>query len=363
MKLSMNFRHSVWILVLVGSLLTAFGLPMQESAPPAQPQGNPSSPAPASTKEPVVLDEIVAKVNSEIITLTDLNRALRQLRMEIEQEISDPPQVEKEFQARKRIVLRLMIQNKVMIQKAEELGLTSDVDLDVSNYLEEMRKQSGIPSLEVLDQYLRQRGSSLTEYRQRIKEQMITRSLIQQYVYSKITLLTPEVEAYFKAHEDEFAVPAQVHLAEILFLTEDKDKAVVRRRAEEALARLEKNEPFEEVAKSMSEGPTASRGGDIGTFTKGSMNEALEKVVFDLPVGAHSGIVESDYGFQIVKVVERTERSVKPMQDVRPQIADRLYQEKAQPQVEEYIKGLFHDSYVYVSPKYAAEYDTEGLGI
>ena len=320
--------------------------------------------SPAETpKEPVVLDEIVAKVNNEIITLTDLNRTLKQLRLEIEQDSQDPEAAEKVFQERKRNILQFVIQTKVMIQRAEELGLTADIDLDVSAYLEEMRKEAGIPSLEVLDQYFRQRGSSLQEYRERIKEQMITRSLLQQYVYSKITLLTTEVEGYYQEHRDEFAVPGEVHLAEILFLTEGKDKEAVRQKAEEALKRLKAGEDFEAVAKELSEGPTAGRGGDIGTFRKGSMNTALEAVVFELPVGSYSDIVETDYGFQIVRVIERAEASFKPLQDVRPQISERLYQQKSEPEVKAFLKTLFEESYIFVPPKYQEQFDLAELGI
>ncbi len=314
-------------------------------------------------QEPVVLDEIVAKVNNEIITLTDLKRTLKQLRVELGQDAKDPDELEKVFQERKRNMLRYVIQTKLMVQKAEELGITADIDMDVSTYLEEMRKEAGIPSLEVLDQYFRQRGSSLQEYRDRIKEQMITRNLLQQYVYSKITLLTSEVEAYYQAHQEDFMVPGEVHLAEILFLTEGKDTAAVHKKAEEALKRLKAGEDFTTVAKEVSEGPTASKGGDIGTFRKGSMNSALEAVVFEIPVGSFSDIVETDYGYQIVQVVERSDAAVKPLQDVRPQISEHLYEEKSEPEVETFMKTLVEESYIYVPPKYREQYNLDGLGI
>ena len=311
--------------------------------------------------EPIVLDEIVAKVNSEIITLTDLKRTLRQLRLELEEQASTPEELEKLFQERKRGVLRMVIQNKVLVQKAEELGVTSDIDTDVASYLEELRKETGIPSLDVLDQYLRQRGSSLTEYRQRVREQMIAQALLQQFVYSKITLLTPEVEAYYREHLQEFTEPAKVHLAEILFLKEGKNAAEQRAKAEQALQRLEQGEAFEDVAREMSEGPTASRGGDIGEFIRGSMNPELEKVAFEIPVGSHSGIIETNYGFQIVKVFRREEEKPKPMDEVRPIIAQRLYQQKANPEVKDYLKRLYEESYIYVAPKYQEEYDVSDL--
>lgn len=311
--------------------------------------------------EPKVLDEIVAKINSEIITLTELNNNLQQLRMEVEGRMDDPSAQDEAFARQKRLLLRTMIQNRIMVQKAEEMGITADIDLDVSAYLEEMRKEAGIPSLDVLDQYFRERGSSLTDYREMVKEQMITRSLIQQFVYSKITLLTPEVEAYYEEHKGEFLVPAEVELAEILFLTEGKDPSSVREEAEEVLSRLKTGETFEQLAEEYSDGPTASQGGNIGSFKQGSMNAALEEVAFNQEVGSFSGIIESDFGFQIVKVVDRKEREVQPLQEVRPQIAEVLYQKKAAPELREFIEQLIDESYIYITPKYAEEYDTEGL--
>lgn len=320
-------------------------------------------PAAPEAKGPRILDEIVAKVNNEIITLTDLNRSLRQLRLALEQDVQNRQELEREYERRRRGVLKTIIQNKIMIQRAEELGMTADIDLDVSAYLEEMRKEAGIPSLDVLDQYFRQRGSSLAEYRQNVKEQMITRALLQNLVYSKITLLTSEVEAYYKEHLDRFTVPAEVHLAEILFLTEGKNKAEVRRKAEEVSRRLKEGEDFEALAREYSDGPTASRGGDIGTFPRGSMNPALEQVVFDLPEGAVSAVIESDYGYQIVKVLHHKPATAKPMSDVRPQIAEALYQRKAEPEVQEFLKHLYEESYIYVAPKYAEQYDVAEFGL
>ena len=312
-------------------------------------------------QQPKVLDEIVAKVNSEIITLTDLNKSVKQLRVALEQEVPDAQAREEQFNRQKVLLLRNLIQNKVMMQKAEELGITSDIDLEVSAYLEEMRKEAGIPSLDVLDEYFRQRGTSLSEYRQMVREQMITRSLVQQFVYSKITLMTPEVEAYYEEHKSEFVLPASVELSEILFLTEGKDKAVVRQKAEQILARLNDGESFEDLAREFSDGPTAARGGKIGSFNEGSMNAELEKVVFEVDVGSHSGIIETGYGFQIVLVEARNDSAYKPMDEVRPQITDALYQKKAQPGLKEFIDDLLNESYIYVTPKYAEEYNVTGL--
>src|SRR5690606_36029162 len=144
----------------------------------------------------------------------------------------------KAFEVQKKGLLRTMIRNKIMLQRAEDLGVSANIDADVAAYLEELRKETGIPNMEVLDQYLRQRGSSLSEYRSRLRENFVIRNLLQQFVYSKITLLTPEIEKYYEEHKERFTEPATVELAEILFLTEGKELQKVRQQAEAVLDQL-----------------------------------------------------------------------------------------------------------------------------
>jgi len=332
---------------------------------PAPGQQNKAEAPPSSQntdqKELVVLDEIVAKVNSEIITLSDFNRELGSLRNQLSEEIRDPKALDEAMGKAKGRLLRNLIETKMMVQKAEELGITANMDVEVAANLEEWRKQNGIPTMDELDRLLRQHGSSLEERRVLMKREMTVRTLVEQFVYSKLTLLTPEVEAYYKANLQRFTEPAEVELAEILLLTEGKDKAQVRRHAEEVLARLKGGAAFEDEAKKSSEGPTASRGGNIGAFKKGSMAPALEAVVFQMKPGETSDIIETDYGFQIVKLVKKTENQVKPLSEVRPIITNELYMKKAQPELKEFLDDLRSQSYIYVAPEYKKEYDAAEL--
>ena len=336
----------------MGLLLLALlhGVPENISAQiPAEPEG-----------EPLVLDEIVAKVNDEIITLTDLQESLNRLKMDVDQNVKDVTKREEEFQKMKKSLLGTMITNKIIVQKAEELGVSDEIDEDVDMYIENVRKESGVASLDVIDEYFKQRGSSLVQYRRSIREQMVIRSMINQFVYSKITLLTPEVEAYYEEHKKDFTEKGKVKLAEIILLTEGKDKTAVRKQAETILEQL-KNSPFEEIAKQYSDGPTADQGGVIGEFQEGSVNEVLSNIVFSIDVGTYSDIIESSFGYQIVKVLERTPPVLKSLKEVRPQISEAMYSLKAGPELEEYTLKLITESYIQINPKYTEEYDLSGL--
>jgi peptidyl-prolyl cis-trans isomerase SurA len=300
-------------------------------------------------------------VNEKTITFTDLKEELRRLRSSLRQENESPELLEQAFQREKPTVLRTMIHNEIFVQKAEEYSIPDSVEPDVGNILEDMRKESGIPSMEVLDQYLRQQGSSLEDYRASLKQRLIIDALLQQFVYSKLTLLTPEIEAYYQENIERYTEKAEVELKEILFLREEADEAQLRKQAQEVITRLRAGASFEDLAKRFSDGPTASQGGGIGSFKQGSMAAPIEEVAFQLEEGAVSGIIETEYGFQIIKVVSRTPVQERPLEEVRSEISMQLYQRKAQPELKKFVEELVEQSYIYVAPKYREEYDVTDL--
>ncbi len=312
-------------------------------------------------QEPVLLDEIVARVNEEIITLTDLKKELRGLRSSLRQENRSPELLEQAFQREKQNLLRTMIQNEMLVQRAEEFGIPDSVEPEVGKILEEMRKESGIPNMEVLDQYLRQQGSSLEEYRTSLKQRLVIDAFLQQSVYSKLTLLTPEIEAYYQENLERYTEKAEVELQEILFLSEGEDQAQLRKKAQEVVSQLQAGASFEDLAKRLSDGPTASQGGGIGRFKRGSMAAPVEEVAFQLEEGAVSGIIETEYGLQIIKVVSQVPARERPLEEVRSEISMQLYQRKAQPELKKFFDTLIEQTYIYVTPKYREEYDVKDL--
>ena len=313
-------------------------------------------------EEPVLIDEIVAKVNEEIITWNDVEGELAVLKAGLRGQVEDPGDRAKRFEKEKRATLRSMIRSRLMMQKAEEMGIGANADVQVSAYLDYMRKEAGIPNMEVFDQVLRRQGSSLNELRRISRQKYIGETLIYQLVYSRLTVMTQEIEEFYNANIERFTEPAEVELAEILFLTEGKDKVTVRSKAEEILSRLKAGTPFEELAKESSEGPSASKGGAIGTFKRGSMSEAMEAVAFSLKAEAFSGIVEAEYGYQIIKVLSIKPARKKTLEEVRGEIQNEIHHKKGQPQVQKFLEELRRESYIYVAPEYRKQFDVEGLG-
>ena len=305
----------------------------------------------------VILDEIVARINQDVVTKTDLDAELRRLQVDLRGQHQDEVKFQEAFGQAKRGLLQEMIETKLMLQKAEELGVGVEIEQDVDRYIQNLMDQNGIPNLQVLDQALQQRGTNVQEFRKVIRERMIMEALKQQLVYGRITLLTPEIEAYYQAHQEDFTETPQVTLSEIAILFEDKSQGEAKAKAQEVLDRLRGGDSFEELAGEYSEGATASRGGDIGTFKKGVLAASLESVVFDLEVGQTTGLIENEWGIQIIKVMARETSSVKPMEDVRGEIQQQLYQQKALPELNEFMEKLIEQRYIYVSPKYRDQFE------
>ncbi|MGI8782925.1 MAG: peptidylprolyl isomerase [Acidobacteriota bacterium] len=317
--------------------------------------------APVADKPaPVVVEEIVAKVNNDIITLTDLNTELNLLRAQLREVVKDPAQIDAQFEKISRRALGNIIENKLILQKAEESGMTGNIDLDVTAAIESIRKQNNIPDMKTFEQLLqKQNGMTLGEFKESFRRDFLQRRVINRFVQSKVTILSPELEKFYKENQEKFTLPAEIRLSEILLKTEGKDKEEVRKRADAALARLKAGEDFAAVATALSEGATATKGGDIGNFKKGTMEPALDQPAFTLKQGEITDVLDTQFGLVILKVTERKDPTVVPFDQVKKEIYDFLFNTKAQPELKKFIQQLKRESYIEVFEKYKKYYQLD----
>ncbi len=306
-----------------------------------------------------VIEEIVAKVNGEVITLTDLQRELRLIREQLDSQYKDKATADKEYARASQKALKNLVENKLMLQKAEEVGLTANIDVDVAAAVESIRKENGIPDMKTFEQVLSQQGTTLYEFRDSLRKRLIYDRLIGRFVQSKITVMDSEITRYYKNNLDKFTRPAEVDVSEIVILFEGKQPAEARAKAEQVLEELKTGKDFAEVARKYSEGATAAKGGGVGAFKGGMLAPALEKAVFPLKVGEHAGIVQTDYGLVILKLNKKIEPTPVLLDQVRGDIQREIYYEKMQPELAKFAEQLRLQSYVYVSPKYREQYPLE----
>ena len=333
-------------------------LPSGTVPPPA------ATPAPAANQpsDMTVVEEIIARVNSSIISRSDLKRSEEQLA--VEQSKADP-NVPAENQPQQKDLLRDLIDTQLLSQKADELGISADTD--VVKRLDELRKQMHAESMEDLEKAAQAQGVSFEEFKQNLKNSILTQRVIQQEVGAHISVTQQEIQAFYDQHKTELQRPEQVRLSEILIPTQattgtgqtaisgattDEVVAQAKAKADAIYAQLVKGAKFDELAQKNSGGPTAAQGGDLEYFKRGTLSKQLEDQVFALKAGQFTEPVRTNQGWVILKVAEHQSEGIPPLREVEPQIQERLYMTKMQPALREYLTKLRENAFIDIKPGY-----------
>ena len=308
----------------------------------------------AQTKSAVV-EEIIARVNNDIITMSDYQKAEDQLREEVAHDCQGCSQdrLMADFKDQQKDLLRGLIDQSLMVQRAKDMGIS--VESDVIKRLDDVRKQNGLASMEDLEKAVESSGLAWEDYKTTIRNGLLTQEVVRREVGSHINIATDEVKQYYDAHPQEFTRPEQVVLSEIFLSTDGKSPeeiASVQRKAEDFRNRVMKGDDFNEIAKRYSEGSTAKDGGDLGTFKKGELAPQLEEVVFKMDKDQITDVIQTKTGFEILKVENHYQAGLQPMDKVENEIMNRLYMVKMQPQMRDYLGQLREESYVMVKPGY-----------
>ncbi len=294
--------------------------------------------------EAKTVDRILVQVNDEIITLSELNREMAQIRQELAAKYTGE-QLEELTQKIEKQVLENLINQKLLYQKAVELGFNANVEPRVSAYLQQVMKEYNLKDTDELSAALERQGYTLRDYREEIRKRIIREELVETFVSSRITLLTPEIEKYYKDNIAEFTLPEEVTLSEIIVASYGDDKAA-ESRANEILSRIQKGEPFASLASQYSSGPTANKGGSIGTYILAKLNPDTRAAIADLKEGEVSKPQKIKEGYVIYRVDKRKPSYVRPLDEVRNEIKGRLWEKKFTPELERYINQLREDAYI-----------------
>ena len=314
-----------------------------------------SAPAVAQNKSTVV-EEIVARVNNDIITREDLEKARGSLEGEIRDSCTgcSDDKVRAEVEQKDKDLLRDLIDQSLLTQRAKDDGI--NVDADVIKRLDAIRQQNKLPTMEALEAEVTKSGQDFEDFKSQLRDQLLTQELIRKEVGSKIINSHEDIVKYYNAHKDEFVRPETVVLREIFVSTEGKPEAdipALRKKAENLRLRVMNNgEDFGEMAKHYSDSPTAKQGGDLGAFERSQLDPKIAEKVFTLNRNQMTDIIETKTGFEILQVVERFEAGEQTLEKVEPEISNKLYEQAMEPGMRAYLKTLREDSYIQIKPGY-----------
>jgi peptidyl-prolyl cis-trans isomerase SurA len=307
---------------------------------------------PKSGDTPKVVDQIVAKVNGDIVSQEELARSSQELAQQMKAQNAPAAQMRQEIEDRQKNVLRDRIDELLLTQKGKELNI--NVDSELSKYMANLQRQSGIVDTDKFHQYVeKESGMSYEDFANEAKNQMLTREVIGEEVGRHINISDKEIQDYYNAHKNDFIREEKVFLSEILISTENKDAAGVvaaEKKAKQIASEASRGERFSDLARDNSDAATAKEGGVLGGYKKGDLSKQVEDLVWNLPKGAVTQPVKLPTGFEIFKVDDHTKSGLAPMADVKPEIENMLYGPKMQPKIRDYLTQLRRQAFLQIKP-------------
>ena len=302
-----------------------------------------------------IVEEIVAKVNGDIITRGDLEVARRENAASLQQQGATGQALEKALKDEEKDTLRDQIDRLLLVQHGKDLNI--NVDSDVTKRIAELQTTSGIADPDKFHDWLREKfGIPYEEIRQKIHDQILTQRVMSQEVMSRINVPHTEVEKYYEAHKGDFVRKEQVFLRQILISTEGKtpeQAAQAEKRAKDLTARARKGEKFAELAKQYSDDETTKDNyGELPPYTRGQLRKDLEDIVFKEKKGYVTDPIKLPNGFLILKIEERYEAGQAPLEAVENEIMERLSMPQMQPKVRELLTKLREDAFLEIRAGY-----------
>src|SRR3984885_9320398 len=331
-----EFQKSTAILILSASL----------SAVPSLAQANnkagATEPPPAQGK---VVEDIAVRVNDQIITSSDYDRAEEQL----EAEASRQAVPAHELEQKKADLLRDLIDQQLLLSKGKELGITGETEL--IKRLDEIRKQNHLESMEDLEKaYASQaQGGTFEDFKATIRNSIITQQVVRDEVGRRISMSPTEVQQYFKEHESEFAQPESVTLNEILIPTpaksategaDDAQVAAAQAQADEIEKKLAAGAKFGDLAKPDPTDPNAPKSVALGEFHRDQLAKEIADKAFALNAGQHTQPIRTKQGFIILQATQRNLGRDASFKQVEPQVEEAIFLERMQPKLREYLTKL-----------------------
>ncbi len=313
---------------------------------------------PALTPHGTVVEDIVVRVDDQIISRSDVARAEQQMQEEAAQ--SNVPAAE--LAQRQRDMLRDMIDQQLLLARAKELGLNADAD--VIRQLDEIRKQNKMDSLDDLEKAARQQGVNFEDFKAKIRNQILAQQVVRDEVGRRLQMTEAEEKRYYEEHLKDFDQPEQIRLSEILVpLPETASPAEIEQgqtKANGIKTQVMQGADFAALAKKVSGGPSAAQGGELGLFKRGALAPVLEEQTFNLKPGESTQPIRTRQGFVILKVEDHIAVGPAPMKSVEPQIQEAMYVAQMQPAMRAYLSKLREQSYVDVQPGFVDSGSTGG---
>ncbi|HEY2972771.1 MAG TPA: peptidyl-prolyl cis-trans isomerase [Pyrinomonadaceae bacterium] len=319
------------------------------------------SPIFAQESELQVVDEVIAQINDDVITLSMLKRESKERIDTLRQSGMSQEEAAAEVAKRQPELIATLVNEALLLQKGKELDLSSEVEAEVNRRMLEVAKGQGITTIEKLDAAMRESGVDPVTTRQTLRVEIMKQAVIQQEVDRKVFFgsTIEELKKYFQEHQEKFRKPESVSLSEIFLSSAGKNEAEVKARALELVTQLRAGADFGAVAAANSEREangvrTAPQSkGKVGAFEVPNLREDIGNSIRNVKVGGVSDPLRSNEGYQILRVDERTPGSTTAIFNEN-QVREAITIESSEKKREEYLQGLRNEAYIKIADNYRA---------
>ena len=282
--------------------------------------------------------EKVAGVNGVVITRAEFDREMNRAKQVYGMgRPIDPSQLPE----MKKKVLENLIEREVLFQESQKKGIKIE-EAVVNQELEKLKKR--FASEDEFKENLTRMDLTEAVLKSEFGRVMAVQRLIEEEIVVKTEVSDKEVEMYYSSNPSQFKQPEQVKASHILIGVDsgaDKTKKEeARKKIDQIAARLKKDEDFAALAKEFSTCPSSAKGGDLGFFRRGQMVKPFEEAAFSLKPGEVSDIVETRFGFHIIKVIEKKPETTLTLEDVREELEQQLKQQKVRRDMGKYVAEL-----------------------
>jgi len=315
---------------------------------------------------PRVVEEIVAKINGDIVTRGDLEKARVEMERELRQQGLTGPALQQQIDRIYKDELRNQIDQLLMVQKGKELDIDKSVETELNRYIAGVQSESKISDPDKFHDWIRQMtGMPYEDFRQRKKNELITGRVVEEEVWRNIVIPDADLQKYYEGHKGDFIRKESVTLRVILISTGDEKPetvAAAEKKANGLLARARAGtDKFSDLARQYSDGPTATDDGLLPTaFERGAgadpnkeLNKAIENIVFNHEKGYITDVIQiKGAGFAIYRVEEHIAAGQASFDDVKGQINNILTRPIADPKLREFLTGLRQNAFLQVKADY-----------
>jgi len=297
-----------------------------------------------------VIDRVLAIVNDEIITLSDLNLLYMPYLNDIKKSgASLEQQRELLFKAREKFLDEIIRQK--LTDQAIKRSKVRVTEKQIVNEITRIKSAYGYSDAEFLEA-LQNQGLAPDDYRRRLKERLLRENLINLEVVSKIVITPGEVQAFYEKHSNLYAGKKQYHLRNIIMPVAPGDgeesKRGMRQKMELVLERLKKDQSFETLAKTYSESPFAAEGGDLGLFNVDQLSPQIQAALKGLKAGEYTSILDTEQGYQIFFIENIVSAPGKSLAEATPEIHEKIYKTIIDEKFQEWLDNLRKRSHIKI---------------